>query len=578
MASLQEAIAKATRHLADMTLSQRLAIGLGALLMVGSLIWLAQWAAAPEMVPLLNQSLEVEDLALVRAGLDALGEPHRVEGAQVMVRAKANRQAILASLQQAEKLPTDTAIGFAELVREANPWVSQQENSRRWTVALQSELARVLQEFNGVRQARVLLNLNAKARGWSRNQPESSAGVTLFMRGGESVPRSLALAAARMVAGAVRGLPVKNVQVIDGGNGRVALDWDSQESGSASSVHQQRKQLEREKELQIKEQLGFDPHVLVSVSAELEYSTLQEQDSTPIEGVPVKEETDATSTVRNRRTGQPGVEPNVGGIEVGSGNGTDSSTSDRTETVYQPGQSTRVVQTPAGVPKSITAAVSLSYSYLARVYRLNNPDAEAPPGEAEIEGVFKKQQEQVITQVAKLVIPPKPEQVSVVWHHDTLAPEPTVVSSSFDTSLELVQRYGPASGLGALALVALGMMLRLAKQRDAGESFGMEIGLPKEAIEAAKRATQDLKSGGQRSGLAGMGGLAAVAGQTASEEDGAKAIPLPVGQAVDGVLDAQEVPQWEEQIHQMLAQVSQMTDTDAQAVATLVENWVEHGR
>jgi hypothetical protein len=222
--------------------------------------------------------------------------------------------------------------------------------------------------------------------------------------------------------------------------------------------------------------------------------------------------------------------------------------------------------------------VSLSYSYLARVYRLNNPDAEAPPSEAQIEEVFKKQKEQVITQIAKLVIPPKPEQVSVVWHHDTLAPEPTVTGSTLDTSLDLVQRYGPASGLGVLALIALGMMMRLAKQRDGGESFGMEIGLPRDAIEAAKQAAQDLRSAAPRPGGGGMGGLTAAGSGIGSAEDGAKAIPLPVGQGIEGVLDAQEVPQWEEQIHQMLAQVSQMTDRDAQAVATLVENWVEHAR
>jgi flagellar biosynthesis/type III secretory pathway M-ring protein FliF/YscJ len=576
MAAWQEAIAKATRYLGDMTLSQRLAIGLGALLVAGSLVWLAQWAAAPEMVPLLHQSLEPEELALVRAGLEAMNEPHEIEGSQVMVRATANRQAILASLQQAEKLPSDTAIGFAQLVKEANPWISQEENSRRWTVALQSELAQVLGQFSGVRQARVILNLNTK-HGFTRRQAEASAGVTLFMKGGEPVPRALALAAARMVAGAVRGLPVNNVQVIDGGNGRVALDWDSQESGTASSLHQQRKQLEREKELQIKEQLSFDPHVLVSVSAELDFSTMQEQNSTMIEGVPVKEETDSTSTVRNRRSGQPGVEPNVGGIEVSPGRGTDTSTSDRSETIYQPGQNTRTVQTPAGVPKSMAAAVSLSYSYLAGVYRLNNPDTETPPSEAQIEQVFSKQKEQVVTQVARLLIPPEPEQVSVVWHHDTFAPEVTAEGSTLDTSLDLAQRYGPASGLGLLALIALGMMMRLAKQRDTGESFGMEIGLPKEAIAAAKKAAKDLKATAQRASAVAAAGSTA-GGREVLGAGAPGAIPLPIGQAAEGVLDAPEVPEWEEQIRQMLDQVSQMTEKDSHAVAALVENWIEYGR
>ena len=571
MASVQDTIAKATRHLGDMTLSQRLAIALGALLVVGSIIWLAQWAATPEMVPLLpGQSLEPEDMALVRAGLDVMNEPYQIEGSQVMVRAAANRQAILAALQQAEQLPTDTAIGFTELVKEANPWISGQENNRRWTVALQYELARVLRQFNGVKQAQVLLNLNAKPRGFARSHPESTAGVTLFMAGGEQVSRSLALATARMVAGAVRGLPVKNVQVIDGGNGRVALDWDSEESGSASNLHQQRRQLEREKELQIKEQLSFDSNVLVGVTVDLDYSTMQIQDSTLSDGVTVKEETDSTNTIRNRRSGQPGIEPNVG-MAVGAGGSADTSTSDRTETVSEPSRRQTVTQTPAGVPKSITAAVSLSYTYLASIYSHNNPDAEAPT-EAQIEEIFAKQKGRIVTHVAKLMIPPETEQVAVDWHYDTLEPQQVVVSSTLDTSFDLAAKYGPASGLGLLALLALGMMMRLAKRRDSGESFGMEIGLPKDALEAAQQAAKDLESATPRTtGRAPSGGTEGVV-------EGMGVMSLPVGEGAEGLLEAQEVDEDAVQVNQMLGQVAEMTARDSEVVATLVENWIEQNR
>lgn len=570
MASVQDAIARAKRQLGDMALSQRLAIGLGALLVVASLIWLVQWAATPEMVPLLNQSLEVEELALLRAGLDAMNEPYRIEGSQVMVRAAANRQAILASLQEAEKLPTDTTIGFAELVREANPWISQSENDRRWTVALQSELARVLRQFAGVKQARVLLNMNTK-KGFARSHPESTAGVTLFMKGAEPVSRTLALAAARMVAGAVRGLPVKNVQVIDGGNGRVALDWDSEEGGSASSLHRQRKELEREKARQIKEQLGFDQNVLVSVSAELDYSSKQVHDSTLTEGAIVKEETDSTNTVRSHRSGQSGVQPNTG-MEIGSGGGADSSTSDRTDTISTPSQRTSTEQTPAGVPKSITAAVSLSYSYLASIYRRNNPDAE-PPTETQIEAIFVKQKEPVITQVAKLVVPPEPEQVSVVWHYDRLEPEVRAEASLPGGSLDLVQKYGPASGLGLLALAALGLMMRLAKRPDQGESFGMEIGLPKEAIDAAQRASQEL--GAAARDPAGRRGRAADAFAGIRAAEPVTAASTLVGEGAEALLEAREVDASTARVTQMIDQVSEMAEKDSESVASLIEGWID---
>lgn len=564
MASIQDTITRAMRHLGDLTLSQRLAIGLGALLVVGSVIWLAQWAATPEMAPLLpGQSLVPEELATVCAGLDALDEPYRVEGSQVMVRAGANRQAILASLQQAEKLPTDTAIGFAQLVQEANPWISQSENDRRWTVALQGELARVLQQFNGVRQARVLLNLSTR-KGFARNHPESSAGVTLFMSGGEPVSRSLALAAARMVAGAVRGLPVRNVQVIDGVNNRVALDWDAEEAGSASNLHQQCRQLEREKAAQIKEQLSFDRDVLVSVSVDIDYTTMRVQDSTVSEGVPVQEETDTTNTVRNRRSGQPGVEPNVT-MEANSAASGDTSTTDRMQTISEPSRQQTTKQTPAGVPREIRAAVSLSYSYLAGIHRHNNPDAEEPT-EADIEQVFDKQKTRIATHVAKLMIPPEPEQVSVDWHYDTLAP-PEAPAGSFDLPLDLAAKYGPASGLTLLALLALGMMMRLAKRPDTGDSIGMEIGMPAEAIEAAKKAAEGVAQVARQSTSKGAGETAGGPGLAQSS--------FPLGQAAQSVLEAKEVDTSSLQVAQMAAQVATMAEQDARGVAETLDNWVE---
>ncbi len=568
MASIQDTITKATRHLGDLTLSQRLAIGLGALLVIGSMIWLAQWAATPEMAPLLpGQSLTPGDMATVCTGLDAMGEPYRIEGSQVMVRAGANRPALLASLQQAEKLPTDTEIGFAQLVKEANPWISQSENDRRWTVALQSELARVLQQFSGVKQARVLLNMGTR-RGFARNHPESSAGVTLFMSGGEPVSRSLGLAAARMVAGAVRGLSVKHVEVIDGVNNRVALDWDAEETGSASSLHQQRRQLEREKTAQIREQLSFDRDVLVSVAVDLDYTATQLQDSTVTGGTAVREETDDTETTRNQRSGQPGVEPNVGVVANGGAAG-DTSTTEHTDTEYEPSRKQTTTQTPAGVPTQIRAAVSLSYSYLLGIYRHNNPDADQPD-EASIEQIFSKQKTRIADHVAQLMIPPEPEQVSVDWHYDMLVPEP-VAAGTLDAPLDLAAKYGPVSGLGLLALLALGMMMRLAKRQDAGDSFGMEIGLPAEAIEAAQRAARDVATVGGQGPGADSGRLGGAAGQATGR-------PMPYGEEAEGVLEAREVAESSLQAAQMLDQVASMAEQDSESVAGVIENWINQSK
>jgi hypothetical protein len=69
--------------------------------------------------------LSAEDQARVRSGLAAVGEPHKVEGGRVLVQGSANKAALLAQLEQMDKMPSDTSPGFAQMVKDANPWLPQ---------------------------------------------------------------------------------------------------------------------------------------------------------------------------------------------------------------------------------------------------------------------------------------------------------------------------------------------------------------------------------------------------------------------------------------------------------------------
>ena len=131
--------------------------------------------------------------------------------------------------------------------------------------------------------------------------------------------------------------------------------------------------------------------------------------------------------------------------------------------------------------------------------------------------------------------------------------------------------------LALLALLALGMTLRLAKQKGGGDALGLEMGLPKEAIDAARRAAADLQrhtaSAAAQSALAGTSaGAPTVSGGPPLAE------VLPFGQAAEGVLDAQEVDEATVQIHKMLEQVSDLVQKDEEAVAGVVEKWVDRVR
>lgn len=576
MESLQKIIARFAEQLRGLTLSQRLAILLGGILVAVSLVWLAQWAATPEMVPLLDQELEGEELALVRSGLEAMNEPFEIVGSQVMVRRSTNRQALLAQLQQNDKLPADTSAGFSVLVQESNPWISQAEHERRWTVALQNEVERVLRQFANVKTARVFLNLGAPKRGFSRRESPATASVTLIMKGGEPVGRPLALAAARLVSGAVRGLPLRNVEVVDG-NGVTALDWESEESGSAG-LHRERLKHERRVADKIVRQLAFDPKIRVSVQVEMDMSTRESHVKSPTKPVDIAEESTSESTKRLRRADQPGVEPNVG-MAVGNGGMEETHEKTTTKIDKQPGLTQETEITPPGTIKEIFAAVYVSYSYLEKVVRRFNPDLEEVT-EEQIQAVFERERARIVNQVTKLVKPQAAEQVAVDWYHDTIATEGAVVqASSLDEAIDLAQRYGPQSGLALLALFSLALMLKMARRSDVAEAFGLELGLPADAIEAARRAAGDLSDmsggsgGGGRRGRRRRGG-----GPGGDTEEGVldAGVSSAIGQAAvsEGVLEAQEVDEESVRTRKMLEQIAAMVKEDAENMSAVLDFWI----
>jgi flagellar biosynthesis/type III secretory pathway M-ring protein FliF/YscJ len=575
MAALQQMIAETAKRLRGLSVSQRAAIILGALLAGGSLIGLVNWAARPEMTPLLpGQELEPAEIALVSDGLRLLGEPFEIDGASVLVRGTANRQVLLAQLQQDNKMPTDTSIGFAELVKESNPWISGTENERRWTLALQTELARVLSQFNGVKSAKVFLNLTAPRSRFSRRAASASATVTVFTQDGERVSRSLAKAAAGFVAGAVTGLGKDHVTVIDGSNRFTAWPTDDDAAGD-SGLTRRRREEERRYAEKIRNQLAYIPNVKVNVTVELDRTARDLEESTPTTGIETEVETTSDETSRGRPAEQPGVQPNVG-VTAG-GTGTSESSLKKTEkTLNTVGRRTTRESKPAGDIKSVSAAVNVSYSYLAGIFARTNPDADAPDQKS-VDALFDLEKAKIVNQVTALVEPHESDQVYVDWHYDDISGASPPESSVVDDGLHLVQRYGAESALGLLALLSLGLTLRLAKRTDTGESFGMEIGLPKEAIESAKKAAADVNAAAAK--MRAPGGRhspQAIGAET--DEAFAATVPTPVGNAmaVDGVLDGQEVDEETVKLNNMLTQMGTLVDQDADGIAALVEKWVSN--
>jgi flagellar biosynthesis/type III secretory pathway M-ring protein FliF/YscJ len=457
------------------------------------------------------------------------------------------------------------------MTQESNPWISQAEQSRRWLLAQQTELERVLSRFDGVKSARVFLNINDKRTLVARHEAPSSASVTFEMRSGERVSRNLAQSAARMVAGAVSGLAPSNVSVVDS-SGRVALDPAAEaEDGGTSSLY--RTQVQREQKIanQIRTQLA-DPKARVNVRVELDLTARTKTSQTTTDGAILEEERSSTTQLSGSTSQQPGVEPNVGTASLGAGR-SEQSEQRESNIKYDPSRTVEESQTPRGDVLAVKAAISLSELYLTQVY-LKRSKSQEPPTYEQLEEIFKLIEPRIIKQVTMLIKGPDDQELSddyvaVNWDYDVMAEPPVTTAGAIDTSLEFATRYGAQSGLALLALISLGMMLRLARKTEGGETFGMEIGLPQDAIDAARRAAEDVElSASEMAAAKARGGAG-------SPESEAYAADLPSAQASEGLLVAQEVDESTVQINKMVEQVAEFVQKDPEVVGHVLERWVE---
>jgi flagellar biosynthesis/type III secretory pathway M-ring protein FliF/YscJ len=582
MGVLQRLLAQMSRRLRDISTSQRIALLLGGALVAVSLIWLVQWAAQPEMVALLDQDFPPEEIAQIRSGLEMMDEPCQVRGNKVFVRASAHRQALIAQLQQQEKLPADTSTAFANLIKQSDPWISMAESNRRWTFALQQTLEQVLRQFSGVKSANVFLNLGGQNKSFTRTPPPSSASVTLAMKQGAEVPRTLALAAARLVSGAVAGLPPHNVEVVDATTGRVAMDRD-REQEVTSQLDRKLAKEELRYAQKIRQQVP-DPKALVSVQVTLNPTTSNIQTEQPLKGVIRTERTTRQETSRGHSGELPGVQPNVG-LAAGSAGANETDSEETAETETEVGRARKVEATPPGEVEKVTAAISLSHSYLAGVFRRTTPGTDSPT-DSQIEETFQRERTRLLSQVIQLVKPQVEENVAISRYYDDAVDVAVAAAPGrMNEALDLVKSYGPQSGLALLAVVSLGLMLRLARKSDAGEVFGLELGLPKEAIEAAKAAAADVSAITSRPGVYGAGtrraGVAAVGSgpvggaETSRGLDAELTAPVENVAATEGMLVAQEVDPGTVQTRKMIEQVTQMAESDPDVVAALVDQWVQ---
>lgn len=556
MDRLRNLVVQIQARLGQLTMSQRVAIGLSAALIVVSFLWLLQWSATPEMSPLLTRDLSYAELDAAEKALQTNGIDFETKGGVLMVR-DADRHNALRLLHTANALPDGSLYDMAAAIANQNPFQPPEQREYAHNYAMGNELAKIIGTSPFVREARVLLNQRTKRRlGAAPEVPTASVAVTL--QPGHEINDAMVEGFAKLVAGAVSGLKAQNVSITDVRTGRSYGVPDPDDSAGLDALTLEKK---REEHLRTKilGSLADLPGVRVAVRVELDSAKRVTQKIRHDAPQPKMEMSQSSETTSGGGAAESGVQANLGQSIAENVPGQSTMMEDSKVENYEPklSQTETVEQSPFTV-KKVTAAVGIPRSFVAGVVKLRHPEKSEPKDDdPEFVSVRDEQIKRVKATVERIVMAKDASDVEVAvypdmewsadggsWSQPGAPPLVQAGAEGLDT-FGLLKSYGPQAGLGLLALMSLFMVTRLANRASVVSTGAYRAMVPPPANENEPTLN--------------------VGAQT-------------IGQALvssESVLTGREVDDDTLRFQELGEEVSKLVESDPQGTAALLRRWVE---
>lgn len=554
-------------HLQGLTPSQRLAIGSCAGLIAVSTFWLMSWAGKSEMVALFDQSISADEMTPIRQQLDADGVKYTVSGDRVLVPSESVLR-LQAKLAQSDALPRDISYTFNKTIENASPWLPHDERDKRWNLALANELSLRLRHFNGVRDARVFLDKNAK-RTIGSVPITATASIEVTMAPGRDLDKSQAKAMASFVSRAVAGLDVSNVQVTDFTSGRT-FRIPRQDDLIGEDEMEIRQKKENYFAGQIRELLENIHGIRVAVRAEMDARATQITETKHGKPAVLKERSKSLESSEGRSASEPGTVANTGTPNMPTAPNSRTEENETETTFHAEQDSIRTSSTlrPYRLV-NLSAAINVPRSFLAAIYKNAHQGKEPTDEELEASPSTRNELNKIRTQVETLML--KSDEsgaaksaVSVAWFHDGMyamggvgglggAAEPASALSG-DNMMHYVQTYGGKAGLGALAVISLFMMLMMVRRVGEGPVLPGEEPPMDLAGRRSKKKRQE---------------------QEELEEFEVSGGPVGEAEVTEHLLVGREVDEATLRSQKLVEQVAQLIKMDPNTTVSVLQRWID---
>ncbi len=385
MDRLQKIIATIRKNLSGLGPTQKLLIGSLVVIMVMTLFLVSQYAGKPAYTELWPGS-SAEDQVKAVAFLKTVGITAVNQSGKTMVPAAQHQQAVVALAAKGQQ-PSNSAVVFENLLKSQN-WINSKEQNRQiYKVMLDNWLSGVISQFPEVDSAKVFVDAPEQV-GFGASTKPAKASVTIFSNGNRGLDQAEVDAAARLVSGSVAGLELERVSLsVDGKLRRAMKDDDLGMGNNRAAALAVEKQFEEK----LGNLLSYIDGVVVAVTATVDTSRSHGEvtKTLPIgEGsvsTPKKEMTSTTADTQATAAAQPGVRSNVGSdiSTSNAGPGTKSTTNtEETESTQSWGTEHRVTETPAGTPTRLVATVAVPRGFVLNLIQKEQPAAAASGGAA----------------------------------------------------------------------------------------------------------------------------------------------------------------------------------------------------
>ncbi len=489
--------------LTALTMRQRIAIGVMALLVAGGVTGFVKWKHERDFKPLFT-GMAPEDAAAIVQKLKEGGVDYRLgdNGTSVLVPdAKVNE----VRLEMAgEGLPKTGRIGF-ELFDKTNLGITDFTEHVNYRRALEGELERSIKALNEVETARVHITF-PKDSVFLDSQEPAKASVLLTLKPGVHLTPQNVQAVTNLVASAVEGLTPEQVSVLDmQGNllnrpHKTSLDGSDLSDTHLEYQHQVEKDLASKVEATLEPLLG-EGKFRVGVSADCDFTTTEQSEEAfdPTKSVMVSSQKTEDLAGASQGAGVPGTasnlprpasRPMIGG----------SSTSRRSENVaFETSRVVKNIKIPQGIVKRISASLLIDQDVKWEKKGKQMQRTLVPPAPEKLKAIHD-----VVAGVLGLV-PDRGDQlvIETLPFEQTLESEPPSADANKPSNApkvgidSLLMDRRVQIGAGALVLVLVLAVLFLAMKKPKAVKVSSPVAIAAShpdtaaALEAAKRHEEE---------------------------------------------------------------------------------------